>query len=236
MAYKSKYTSAEIENKLDVVYNNYFNPVVPDEPVEPEPLPLGVFIQHTSGWLFTAEEWTAKGFPNEEANGVAVSTEECAFVIAKDGVSDSMMWSSDIKNAVDGLEIVTSEREAKKDYNGKTNTQLMLATDKSGAGYSCDNFAFPNGQKGYLPALGEWYIAYQNKSAIEAVITLIGGTALYSGAKPYWSSTQYAANLAYSQSWNNGGAGTNYKNNTYYVRAFTILKPEDIPSVEPTTL
>ena len=43
MAYKSKYTSAEIENKLDVVYNRYFNPVVPDEPVEPE---IGVIEYH----------------------------------------------------------------------------------------------------------------------------------------------------------------------------------------------
>lgn len=183
--------------------------------------PLGVFIQHVDGRVFSTAGWTDGGFSNDQANGVVVSTDSARFVIAKDNVSTSMIWSSNTSSLVDGILTTTDATEAKTDFAGQANTELMLATDTSGAGYSCANYTFPNGTKGYLPALGEWDIAYQNKSAIDTAMTLIGGTAL--GSNYYWSSTQGSATSAWSLRWSNGITGNNYKGGNYYVRAFSAL-------------
>jgi hypothetical protein len=155
----------------------------------------GVYIQHVNGKLFTTEQWTENGFANDLANGVAVINGNVSFVIAKTEISSSMDWSSDTQNEVSGILLTRASTIAKKDFAGQKNTLLMLATDTNEAGYSCANYVFPNGQKGYLPALGEWEIAYQNSSAIYEAMSLIGGTQFNNY---YWSSTQYSANF----SWN----------------------------------
>lgn len=54
-----------------------------DELVEqiPELAPNGVYIMHKDRFLVKREKWT---YPNDEASGVAVKTDNCAFVIAKE--------------------------------------------------------------------------------------------------------------------------------------------------------
>lgn len=183
-------------------------------------IPLGVFIQHIDGTLYTEADWTSCGFSNDAANGVAVVTDNARFVIAKSDLG-KIAWSSNTTTAVDGIMLTPYEATAKTDFAGYNNTQLMLATDTSNAGYSCANYTFPKGSKGYLPALGELYIAYQNKSAINAAMTLIGGTAL--GSNTYWSSTQADYNRAWCQSWKDGYTGDYTKHLTQYVRAFSAL-------------
>ena len=221
MAYKSKYTGAEIEAKLDLVYNKYFNPVVPDEPVEPEPLPLGVFIQHVNGSLYTTDEWTAKGFASADANGVAVSAEECAFVIAKEKATDTKMgWSSNTNTLVEGIITTSVAAEAKLDYYGRANTDILIA-DSTSAAYVANNYTFPNGQKGYLGAIGEWWLAYQNKEAADACMSLIGGERIYNDFN-YWSSTQYDISKAWGFGWNQGVLKQS-KGSVLLVRPFTTL-------------
>ena len=183
--------------------------------------PKGVFIQHVDGRVFSTNAWTEGGFANDQANGVVVSTDDARFVIAKDNVSTSMKWSSNTSTLVDGILTSTDATVAKTDFVGQENTNLMLATDTSGAGYSCANFTFPNGANGYLPALGELYVAYQNKAAIDKAMTLIGGTAL--GNSYYWSSTQSSATNAWYLQWSNGNTYGNRKSGTYDVRAFSAL-------------
>ena len=71
---------------------------------------------------------------------------------------------------------------AKLDFAGKSNTDKIIAqlgTGNAPAAEYCSNYIFPNGQKGYLPALGEWQIAYDNKTEIDACMSLIGGTSIY---------------------------------------------------------
>ena len=222
MAYKSKYTGAEIEAKLDLVYNKYFNPVVPDEPivpdepVEPEPLPLGVFIQHVDGSLYTEIEWTAKGFASADANGVAVSAEECAFVIAKDSLG-KQQWGS--LGLITDIMVSSDAAIALTDINGVANTEAM---EYENAAWECKNFTFPNGKKGYLPALGEWAEAYKYKEDINTAISLVGGKAL---GTSMWSSTQYSADYAWLFGWSSG-TPTFYKKNFSFdniLRAATTL-------------
>lgn len=183
--------------------------------------PKGVFVQHINGSLYTREEWTAAGFGNELANGVVVITDNAAFVIAKTDLGQ-MVWSSNNSTLVDGILTTTVSATAITDFAGYNNTQLMLATDTSGAGYVCANFTFPNGAKGYLPALGEWNEAFANMSEINSAMYTIGGTSLSN--KFYWSSTQYGSRTSWWWRWYNGTNNYSYKYEaTNYVRAFSTL-------------
>lgn len=180
----------------------------------------GVMIQHIDGSLYTTDEWTTGGFSNDVANGVAVIDANASFVIAKTRISSGMIWSSDTSTLVEGVYTATNSTTAKFDYAGAANTALIVAIDTSKAAYSCANFEFPNGQKGYLPAMGEWTVAYNNKTAIDAAMTLIGGTAI---SGHFWSSTQYSASAAWRIDWSSGNRTDEAKNSKRGVRAFSAL-------------
>ena len=96
------------------------------------------------------------------------------------------------------------------DIDNMSDEGIMLldtrASDQYAANY-CRNYTFKNGAVGYQPALGELFEAYQNKSEVDACMSLIGGKALYdSSINNYWkwSSTQYDSNTAWVLDWNNG--------------------------------
>lgn len=180
----------------------------------------GVYIQHIDGALYTTDMWTTGGFSNDVANGVAVIDANASFVIAKTQISSGMAWSSDTSTLVEGILTTKDSTTAKTDYAGAANTALIAAIDTSMAAYSCANFEFPNGQKGYLPALGEWAVAYNNQTAIDAAMTLIGGTAI-SGYN--WSSTQAIASTAWKLGWSTGNGSMEAKKFDNTVRAFSVL-------------
>lgn len=191
--------------------------------IKSDVIPLGVSIQHINGYAYTTEEWTEEGFSNDLANGVIVATEEHKFVIAKSSFPNNMYWSSVGNVLIEGILAATDKNEALSDYSGKENTALMLNYDTSRAGYSCANFTFPNGNKGYLPALGELEIAYQNRDAIDAALVLVGSNAI-DRQTGLWSSTQRAYNSAWYRPWGNGvGPTYDSKVNAYQVRPFTTL-------------
>lgn len=183
----------------------------------------GVYIQHIDSSLYTTDEWTSEGFSNDLANGIAVISEEARFVIAKTNASTST-WINWLPNsAVDGIMLTSDAAIAKTDYAGVKNTSIMMdANISSGAAYLCSNYVFPNGQKGYLPALGEWMIVAKYKTEVGNALTLIGGDAV----KDSWSSTQYSATEAWKftrlftaeyRTKNPSGSSSTY------ARAFTTL-------------
>lgn len=189
------------------------------------PMPNGAYIQHIDGKLYTTDQWTTMGFANDQANGVAVIDSAAKFVIAKTQNSYAIPWSSDSSTLVDGVVTASNSTTAKTDYAGESSTALIAAIDTSGAAYSCANYEFPNGQKGYLPALGEWAVAYNYKADIVSAMSLIGGTAITNTG--YWSSTQKSATSAWLFNWSTGAVTSTgksdikYGNN--YARAFTAL-------------
>ena len=184
------------------------------------PMPNGAYIQHIDGNLYTTDQWTANGFANDEANGVAVIGTKAKFVIAKTFYTYEK-WSSDVTNEVQGVKATTSVDTAKTNYSGAANTTLIAVDDTSGAAYKCTNFVFPNGANGYLPALGEWNEAYAYKADIDAAMTLIGGKAF--GSSTHWSSTQYDADDAWGLRWSDGNNSIVSKNVNCHARAFTAL-------------
>jgi hypothetical protein len=185
------------------------------------PSPKGVYIQHINGGLFTTDAWTAGGFANDEANGVAVISDNAKFVIAKTSLG-KMAWSSDTSNAVEGVMLTNESAIAGTDYAGAANTALIAVDDTSGAALACANFTFPNGANGYLPALGEWVDAYAYKADVDAAMILIGGAGI-SGS--HWSSTQYSATIAWRKDWSYSTTNGGNKSLKYdiAVRAFSAL-------------
>lgn len=182
--------------------------------------PKGAFIQHIDGKLYTTDQWTTMGFANSDANGVAVLSDNAKFVIAKTSLG-KVAWSSDTSNAVEGVMLTTDSATAKTDYAGAANTALIAAIDAGKAAYKCANFTFPNGAKGYLPALGEWVEAYAYKADIDAAMTLIGGTSM---SEAQWSSTQFHATNAWYLIWGTGSVnGYSKNNNSISARAFSAL-------------
>ena len=192
----------------------------------------GVYIQHVNGSLYTESEWIAGGYANSDANGVTILSETMpAFVIAKqDASSSDLMWGGYNKTIGDVV-TTTSNASAIIDNDGVGNTSKIIEQlngyndgDVTGApaAEACAAYTFPNGKKGYLPALGEWKYAYDNKTAVQSATKLIGGTTMKSDY--YWSSTQYNAQASWTLNWSDGSMG-NYRNKSYTndVRAFSTL-------------
>lgn len=186
---------------------------------------IGVFIADIHGKLHTPDAWDSAN--NDMALGVYVGTETHSFVIAKkDASASSLQWGG-YKKELTNIPVISSKDNALLDFDGAGNTPKIMAelagyndTYATGApaAEACANFIFPNGKNGYLPALGEWNLAYANKTAIADAMTKCGGTAIKSGS--YWSSTQYSANDGWSLSWGNGYIYGSTKDNGHYVRAF----------------
>ena len=191
----------------------------------------GVYIQHVNGSLHTEAEWTAGGYANSDANGVAILSETVpAFVIAKEDASSSILPWGGYQKTVPDIVTYTSSATAVLDYDGAGNTPKIIEylagtndgySDGAPAAEACAAFTFPNGKTGYLPAFGEWQSAYNNKTAVVSAMTLIGGMAIKSDY--YWSSTQASSSNSWYLLWGYGGLGGNRKNFAYCVRAFAAL-------------
>ena len=192
----------------------------------------GVYIQHTNGSLHTEAEWTAAGYTNDVANGVAIlSATAPALVIAKADVSSSgVRWGGNNK-LITGIVTTTSSSTGVLDFDGEGNTtkiitQLAGYTDNynsvgAPAAEACAAYVFPNGKTGYLGALGEWQAVYNNKAAVDSAMSLIGGAAIQ--LTYYWSSTQQSAGYVWHLYFGSGSMSNGSKGYNCNVRAFTSL-------------
>lgn len=192
----------------------------------------GVYIQSVDGMLYTEAEWDS----SKVANGIAVVTDACRFVMALSdisGTSGKRRWGG-YGILVSG--ITSTDTDTLEDYNGEYNTtqiinQLKGQTDSKGttgapAAEACRAFVFPNGQVGYLPAFKELRTAFDYRAAINTALSKCGGTNMVAktGEGTYWTSSQSSANSSRYQSWyGNGTSSTVSKDSSYYVRAFTTL-------------
>ena len=191
----------------------------------------GVYIQHINGALYTESEWTAGGYANSDANGVAVLSSDASFVIAKENVGIYGYTFGGHDKKLNDIVSTTSKDAALLDFKGYENTskiikQLTGYTDNKGitgspAAEKCVAYIFPNGRVGYLPALGEWKLAYDNKSSVDSSMTLIGGNIAYQNS--FWSSTAGSIQTAGHLMWGTGSISSYARNNSTNVRAFTTL-------------
>lgn len=183
------------------------------------PMPSGAYIQHIDGSLYTADQWSANGFTSDAANGVAVIDERAKFVIAKTG-EKGLVWAQNTSALIDGVFTSQSQSQAEADYAGDANTVLITAAGTGGSASFCANYEFPNGAKGYLPALGEWVVAYEYKADITMLMSLIGSPVVES---PHWSSTQFTSTKAWYFAWQSGTGANSAKSLAVYARPFAPL-------------
>lgn len=182
----------------------------------------GVYIQHANGKLYTHAEWNTTW--NAEANGVAVISDNCEFVISPSDIEPEFYW--DYYNVpIPNIATTTDESTAKKDYAGSFNTDeitRVLAGHVSAAGY-CKAYVFKHGKTGYLGSLGEWQKVLDNKSEIIACMSLMGGE--INAAVYYWTSTQYSKYDAWTMRLNNARVTQWEKKTILSIRAFAALDP-----------
>ena len=186
----------------------------------------GIFILDTDGNLVKRSDWNTGN--NSRAVGVAVLSDNCKFVISPSENPSNIAWG-EYGLEVTGILTTRDAAIAKTDYAGSSNTDKIIAQLGSGTAYNncpaatyCKGISFKNGERGYLGSLGEWQEAYNNKAEIDACMSLIGGTAIYTSAY-HWTSTQYSGANAWMLNWSDGRVPNSSKSHSHRVRAFAAL-------------
>lgn len=182
----------------------------------------GIFILDTDGNLIKRADWNTGN--NSKAVGVAVLSDNCKFVISPSENSSNISWGG-YGTTISNIVTTTDAATAKKDYLGSGNTDKIIAQLGSGnapAADYCRGVTFKHGKKGYLGSLGEWQEAYNNKAEIDACMSLIGGTAIYTSAY-HWTSTQSSYVTSWMLHWSDGSVSYRSKDGTSRVRAFAAL-------------
>ena len=184
----------------------------------------GVYICDSDGKLTAVGSWDTAN--NSKAVGVAVISDKCSFIIDKTNSADNTQWGG-YGTDVPGLSNITDNTEAKLDYNGSSNTDKIISALGSGikiaVGWCKSKFITVGGEtkEGYLPALGEWQTAYNNKSQVDSALSKIGGTAMLTGY--HWASTEFSSYVAWTLRWDSGGISSDGKSRTYYCRPWYVL-------------
>ena len=190
----------------------------------------GAYIEDKQGKLYATADWSSGN--NANANSVVVLTGTKNFRIALTQISASMAMNPNYKDTWERYlsgttnSGTTDSTVAKTDYNGATNTWLIVGRCQPSTEYAagaCDAYTFPDGKtRGYLPALGELYLAYQNKAAVDAALSKCGGTVL--PTQYHWSSTFYGIYGGFRSgwllTWNDGNVYNSLLNDNPCVRAF----------------
>lgn len=182
----------------------------------------GIYVYTADGQLVKPEEWDMAN--NDQAAGVAVIDTNCQFAISKSlPTVNGIAWSS-VLYGTDVAELTnySSSSSAQTDYAGQSNTNI-IRTQASGenssnnAAHYCYEQTL-NGQHGYLPAAGELYTLWENKTEVNNALTTIGAITidtafnnLYSSGYHYpWSSTEYSSNPAWYLYWEGGSSPLGY--------------------------
>ena len=118
----------------------------------------GVYIYDNEGKLTATGSWNTSN--NSKAVGVAVVSDNCSFVIDKTNSNSGIAWGGYGKD-IPNLDNITDSSQAKLDYDGKSNTDKIIASlgsSTSNTAEWCRSKSITvNGsvRYGYLPSLGE---------------------------------------------------------------------------------
>jgi len=155
---------------------------------------------------------------------------EHMFIVAPTQASGTLiLWHS--SSIAGGTEYITDSSKAKLDFDGYNKTQTIIKTlsQESTTSYApgyCYNYSYGNipAHSWYLPALGEVDLIWQNKSAINTVLTGLGQSSLTEDR--YWSSTEYSSDYAWREYMTDGHPTNGPKSEDsyyFYARACTAF-------------
>lgn len=124
---------------------------------------LGVFVQMINGQLIDYDTWmdsTSRDYDN--VNGIAVLSYKCQFVINIRTANTNVNWGDG--TTVQGIVTTTNLSEAQLDFDGEGNTKKIVEQIDSDycCAKKCQEYTFPNGEKGYLGSVGEWNAILNN--------------------------------------------------------------------------
>ena len=171
--------------------------------------------------------------------GVAFISANQKVMIAKanatDGTNTKLYWGKNLyEQDVPNLEYLADDTAAKADYNGKANTEAIIA-GYAALGKDMDSRdmckVLETYNEGgyidwYVPAAGQLYEIYTNRTAINQALTAIGSTAFKSNG--YWSSSDYSSSHARSMDFFGGSVSYYSKNKYTYVRFVRDLSPKSL--------
>lgn len=116
----------------------------------------GVYIEDIDGNLYTPNEWD----PTRVPNGIAIF-DKTRFVVSLDIIVYGPMVQYGGFGMLVGSSPETDIALARSRYDGYNSTKILLSKlgtgESTAAGY-CYSYTFPNGKRGYLGSLGEYYI------------------------------------------------------------------------------
>lgn len=195
----------------------------------------GVYILGTDNKLYTKDQWSQ---PNENAVGVAIIDSRHpnkGFVIVLSDYYSDIKWSQG-GTVVSGIVTTTSEDTAKKDYNGESNSsQIINRLGNDTAANGCRAYSYIGSKRGYLGSLGEWQMAYENKTEVDACLFKIGASGIKTGLEDkYWSSTQYNAYDSWYFNWKDGSVNNYIKDYSNHLRGFVSALPTSLSKTYTT--
>ena len=159
--------------------------------------------------------------PNRTPIGVVFDTGR-RLAIALEQSSSTLIWASS-RVDIPGLTNYKSDTAAKGDYNGKSNTSIIIAHGDSNrygtpAADYCYNYVTTGTKKGdwYLPAGGELQLINDNKTTLNNSLSKVGGTQLPTSG--HWSSSEHSSLNAWRLYFSSGNWGNYSKKYIDYVR------------------
>ena len=168
----------------------------------------GIYIEHVNGTLYTTDEWKSGNFSNDDANGVAVVRPiSGSFVIAKERTGSLEFGGTFVIPS----EFFKTEDEALLDNDGYENTKRIIEalqgvqdgyhtnTIGTPAASYCVNYTFPNGNKGYLGALGQAQCIADNYINVNKAFQAIGSSLKFGNNWPDISSLGYTSTIKGNQ-------------------------------------
>ena len=152
----------------------------------------GAMIIDVNGMLYTKDAWKSADILNEDADGIAISDGTHRFVIGKKnvnvkvgGVRETGMtwydWGGIINyegTLVSGQFTTENDAQALTDFNGKTNTDAIIAQLNDSTVGNVRNNQFPSGAAAYLGTAGQWNIIIGKFALVNELLAAIGGEQL----------------------------------------------------------
>lgn len=172
---------------------------------------MGAYVEATDGTLYTSSMWASSG---KTANSIVVLTDVCKIRLAL--IETSLKIHTDDEVPLENYLTIKDETNAKIDYNGAGNTDMIIAfniayntnTTSYAAPYcKAFNFTFPNGEKGCLPSLGQLWTLYKNKATVDACLAACGGTAMdvnYRWSSTFWGNVDTSHRALWILRWSDG--------------------------------
>lgn len=170
----------------------------------------GVFICTESKELFPPSEWDdSKG----KAIGVAIIEGEKRLLVALKGSDKDLVLLDVGKDA--GLESYPTVSKARKDTDGRKNTEALLK-----AGSEAAKFCKEWGEEWHIPTLNDMEMMHSHQDELDEALEKAGGEPLYKGW--HWTCTRQSENYYFVFYWFYGDR--NYYNQFSYNRVRPVSR------------